>query len=619
MNIFTEEQENYLGDIIADQFERNFNVVEGDLAGRLQEIADKLTKQMPPSKILIRVKLVDIPEVNAFAFPGGRVYVTRKLVVAGRNDDEIAGVIAHEIGHIIARQSSQRMSQLMRQVLNVTAVKDRADVFAKYHQLLENAARKPKAFQVKESHEQAEQVVADTVGVYGVAKAGYRPQAYSEFWDRMTENRGKTGNAFSDFFGATKPESKRLREMLKYASSLPASCVVAQSTNPEGYKAWRLKVIENESLERTENIPGLISRKIILTPLRGEIRHLKFSPDKKRALAQDDANIYVMTVEPFSYLFRIKAQNANRAHFSPDSSKIVFHDNDLRVEEWDIAARKRTQVHEIARRLDCLQSELSYDAKYMGCWNQENVLQVLEVGSGDAIYSEKDFFKIETQSDYNKLLFARFLGPSMLRRMMTMAFSPDSKTFAAAHGPAVLALDLGSRTKIPVSGRARSFMERSFAFLDNGKMVGVKMYDDEGEILTFPEGKTIKKLTLGFQEVFAPAHGDFVIARPVRDYPVGVMESTTGKFFLANAKWAFDIYDNHYLSERKDGEIGLYDRTAPMPQLQKAAPLPRGDLSRIRAFAISPDMKWMAISEASRGAVWNMETGVRVIHIRAFE
>jgi len=140
-----------------------------------------------------------------------------------------------------------------------------------------------------------------------------------------------------------------------------------------------------------------------------------------------------------------------------------------------------------------------------------------------------------------------------------------------------------------------------------------------GELMTFPEGKTVAKFSIGEQNVFAPSRGNYAIIRPVKDFPVGVVDLSTNRFLLANSKAALDIYDNHYISERRDGELGLYDKSLPpKQQLVKAASLPRGDLSRVRAFALSPDMKWLAVSERNRGAVWNLETNERVMYLRAF-
>ena len=58
-------------------------------------------------------KVMDSPVVNAFAAPGGYVYVTRGLLAAINNEAELAGVLGHEIGHVTARHSAQRYSNMM--------------------------------------------------------------------------------------------------------------------------------------------------------------------------------------------------------------------------------------------------------------------------------------------------------------------------------------------------------------------------------------------------------------------------------------------------------------------------------------------------------------------------
>ena len=58
-------------------------------------------------------KVMDSPVVNAFAAPGGYVYVTRGLLAAVNNEAELAGVLGHEIGHVTARHSAQQYSKMM--------------------------------------------------------------------------------------------------------------------------------------------------------------------------------------------------------------------------------------------------------------------------------------------------------------------------------------------------------------------------------------------------------------------------------------------------------------------------------------------------------------------------
>src|SRR5215470_5337667 len=143
LNIFTDQQEIDLGDVMAESLAREVRVIHDDaLNGYLRQVGDRLTEHLPPNQLKFRFYLIELGEVNAFSIAGGRVYVSRKLVALAKNEDELAGVIAHEMGHIVTHQIAIAMTTRMRQVLNVRQLGDRADVFEKFHQLLENAARK---------------------------------------------------------------------------------------------------------------------------------------------------------------------------------------------------------------------------------------------------------------------------------------------------------------------------------------------------------------------------------------------------------------------------------------------------------------------------------------------
>jgi WD40 repeat protein len=79
---------------------------------------------------------------------------------------------------------------------------------------------------------------------------------------------------------------------------------------------------------------------------------------------------------------------------------------------------------------------------------------------------------------------------------------------------------------------------------------------------------------------------------------------------------AFDIYDQVFVAERLTGELGLY--TTDKNLLLSTVTLPQNSLGRLRAMAISHDFKWLAVSERTRGAIWNLTKGERVVHLRGF-
>src|SRR5688500_5159186 len=80
-NIFRPEQEMDLGDAIFERAQREYRVVDDEeVNAYLQQIGDRLAKHIPHSGIQYRYAVADLPETNAFALVGGRIFVTRKLI-----------------------------------------------------------------------------------------------------------------------------------------------------------------------------------------------------------------------------------------------------------------------------------------------------------------------------------------------------------------------------------------------------------------------------------------------------------------------------------------------------------------------------------------------------------
>jgi predicted Zn-dependent protease len=184
-NIFSEQQEQWLGDAMADQIERRYKIVQDPAQNEyLAHIAKRLLAALPPTTIQFRVVLVDSPSINAFSLAGGRIYVFRKLVANARNEDEVASVIGHEMGHILSHQFAIRTTADLKRLLGVTSVGDKADIYAKFQRLIDASMKDKHPSQSGNSDEKQDE--ADTVSMYAIAAAGYRPQAFSEFWETFT-------------------------------------------------------------------------------------------------------------------------------------------------------------------------------------------------------------------------------------------------------------------------------------------------------------------------------------------------------------------------------------------------------------------------------------------------
>jgi len=620
-NIFSPQQEMDLGDAIAEQFQRDYRVVEDDqLNAYLQSVGDRLLRQLPvPAGLRIRFVLVDIAVPNAFTLPGGRIYFTRKLALTVHSEDELAAVLAHELGHALTREPAADMSVRFREVLRVTQVGDRNDIFTKWHQLQENIRVKPPK---SSPRQEREQLIADQVALYALAGAGYSPQAFVDFWDRFAETSGNTGGWLSDLFGTTKPEQKRLREARRNLALIPGYCLRAPAPVSEAFLQWQTAVNNYSVASVRESLPGLVWKRILHPPLQSDFTQVRFSPDGRHLLAQDDSAIYVLSRDPLSWLFSIDAPDAEAAQFTPDSQSVVFATGGLRVERWDIAGRRPAAAQEVVVQGGCAQSLLAPDGKTLACVTMtfdvtvDIGIQLLDVASGARIFEKKKFY---TPNSFE--LLAMFLIKSLgapPHPRVSLAFSPDAHYFVAvAYGQAAVGVDASTHTSIPVSGHIRDLMSHSFAFLGPDRLVGVNSHHpDKSEMVSFPDGRLLGTVSIGRQRIAAPAHGDYLILRPIDKYPVGVLDLKSNKLLMGSKERTLDIYDSVYAHADIDGSVSLLDLMTH--QRLTAARLPASRLGFMRAGAVSSDLHWLAVSGASRGAVWDLETGNRVFHVRNF-
>lgn len=630
-NIFTEEQEVYLGDAIAEHIQRNFRVIEDpEVTAYLIRIGDRLAQHLPLTKLRFQFFLVDLPNANAFVLPGGRIFVSRKLVALTRDEDELAGVISHELGHLVTHESAISLTRQLSEVLGARQVSDRRDIFEKYNQLIENYRRKPEAFKARDREHG--QMAADQAGFYALLAAGYDPGALARFWDRLTETKGKTGSWFSDFFGTIRPDERRLREMLKVVNALPPEC---RKKNPaptsELFKEWQAAVISYTGLGRREALRGVVQKLQLTPPLRSDITHLRFSPDGRHVLAQDDSGINVLTRNPFTPLFRIDAPDARPAMFSPNSQNIVFATDNLRVEKWGLAEQKEVDVKEVVILKGCLQSALSPDGKFLACLNVDFDLNVLDVATGQKVIQRKEFFR----ADYFHLLYLIYAQRNRRSEngdagldLVNMSFSPDARFFVAGFlGPDnmkssgslayVEGFELATLKKISLSDATKQLIIGGFSFMGNDRLIGTNYKDKkEAVLVSFPEGEVLDRFKL-HGRVEAPTRGEYLLIRPIKDFPVGVMDLKTKVIFKSNKQPAIDIYGDEFVAEMRNGELGLY--RMEKSQIVATTLLSNFNLGRLNVAEMSPDMKWLAISGRSRGGVWNLgKNGEAALYLRGF-
>ena len=194
---------------------------DGRLNGYVSCVVDAIVAQLPAQWRQVRWEAVvfENPEANAWALPGGKVGIYTGIFKVATNQDQLAGVVAHEIGHVIARHHDERITrQIYAQtglsVAGALAGSRYGDGASQTTSQLGGALLQG-AFLLPNSRTQ--ETEADVVGQQLMAKAGFDPDGAVMLW----RNMAAAGGARSPQWLSTHPDpSSRLRELQARAEGL---------------------------------------------------------------------------------------------------------------------------------------------------------------------------------------------------------------------------------------------------------------------------------------------------------------------------------------------------------------------------------------------------------------
>jgi predicted Zn-dependent protease len=176
-------QEVQIGKQAAAEVEQQMGFLEdARLQSYIAQLGARLAQFSPRRDVAYEFHAVEMEETNAFALPGGYVYVSRGLLALANSEDELAGVVGHEIGHVAARHSAQR--QTRGQIAGIgtaiatlgAAILGGGPLAQGVGQIVQTGAQSWLA-----SHSREQERQSDEIGQKLAAQAGYDPAAISRF------------------------------------------------------------------------------------------------------------------------------------------------------------------------------------------------------------------------------------------------------------------------------------------------------------------------------------------------------------------------------------------------------------------------------------------------------
>ena len=206
------------------------------LQAYVNNIGQSLARHSHRSNIRYTFTVLDDPTVNAFALPGGYVYVTTGLMAYLNSEGELAGVLGHEIGHVTARHGVQQQSAGIASAILVDLIsKKTGSGSGKSLQQLSTALIR--------GYGREHELQADKLGAEYLARAGYSPsnmievvrvlKAQEEFDKYQARKEGRKPRSYHGVFSTHPSNDKRLHEVINAAKRIKTAGT--RPANHDGY------------------------------------------------------------------------------------------------------------------------------------------------------------------------------------------------------------------------------------------------------------------------------------------------------------------------------------------------------------------------------------------------
>lgn len=162
--------------------------------------------------------VVNSPQVNAFALPGGFIYVNRGVIEQADREDELAGIMGHEIGHVVRRHSVEQLQKRERGDVALVLLCTLTHVC---RTLGGRVAIDVGANVVAARYSQHDEAEADSEGVVNTLRAGIDPEGLPSFFQKLLELQRRQPTEVEAFFSTHPTDASRVAATRKQIAALP--------------------------------------------------------------------------------------------------------------------------------------------------------------------------------------------------------------------------------------------------------------------------------------------------------------------------------------------------------------------------------------------------------------
>ena len=205
----SEDQEVALGRENAEEINSHLPIVSDPvISGYIQSLGESIARKTSRADLDWHFYVVNTKQVNAFALPGGYVYVNRGLIESAEHLDELTGTLGHEIGHVVERHSVKQMQKQEKANVGLAVVCTLTNIC---HSGLAQVAVQVGGSAVFARYSRLDELQADSEAVVNVTRAGYNPQGIPDLFQVLLKEREYRPSQVEGWFASHPLEESRIQ------------------------------------------------------------------------------------------------------------------------------------------------------------------------------------------------------------------------------------------------------------------------------------------------------------------------------------------------------------------------------------------------------------------------
>lgn len=234
------QEEVAMGNSYAQQIERELPIVrDPEVLRYINVLGDSIARVVDDRSLTWRFNVVDMSEINAFAVPGGHIYVNRGLIEKTTNMSELAGVLGHEIAHITQRHSMKQMAAAQRANLGMTGV----CIFApSMCQGLAGAGLSAIAQGGFAKFSRDDETESDRYGVLYVTRAGIDPRGMPSMFRILLRERERNPSGMEAWFSSHPMEESRVRTTEEEIAKMDPVVLNSLTRDTRSFQAFKARL-----------------------------------------------------------------------------------------------------------------------------------------------------------------------------------------------------------------------------------------------------------------------------------------------------------------------------------------------------------------------------------------